>query len=140
MPLDAREGNVNSDSFARLSVYFELLGLGLLYSLNVDLVVGDVVALRAGYSSFEFFGSVTLIPVTVSYLGYGSDDQRYEVGVGAILTPDGFDDQFAGTAVVGYRYQSITGGLIFRAGLSAIWLPENGAPIPWPYISAGATF
>lgn len=140
VPPDARYGDSNSESFARLSVYFELLGLGLLYSLNVDLVLGDDIALRAGYSSFEFFGSVTLIPVTVSYLGYGSADHRYEVGAGMILTQDGFDDQFAGTVVIGYRYQPVTGGLNFRTGLAGIWIPETGFPIPWPYLSLGAGF
>jgi len=139
-PLDPSSRPAPDASFARLAVYFELLGPGLLYSLNVDLVVGDMIALRAGYSSFEFFGSVTLVPVFASYLGYGSPDQRYELGLGAIINQDGFDDGVLPAALVGYRYQPLEGGFLFRVGATLLFSLNENFVLPWPYVSLGATF
>lgn len=126
----------------RLSLYLDLLGPGLLYSLNVDLVIADVVALRAGYSSFTFFGDVTLFPVMVSYLGYGSANHRYELGVGAVISDGNLRTEILPTGLIGYRYQPVDGGFLFRVGAVLLVGIKDESPIvlPWPYLSLGATF
>lgn len=143
---------------ANNALYIELLGPGLLYSLNYDHAFGPVAA-RVGieYWSLSASGgsgssSATFLsfPVTVSYLGIGSLKHIFEVGAGAEITYFGGSASVLGasssgsavtawgTLILGYRYQPPDGGFFLRAGISP--LIGSGFFLPWPYVGLGATF
>lgn len=154
---------------AKNAIYLDLLGPGLMYSINYDRVIVDDVSARIGFSYFGVGASASdgsgttasaefsywAIPITVSYLGVGSDTHILELGGGgAIVNFSGSglleaDDSSVGadasvttaalTALVGYRRQPADGGFVFRAGLSPMLAFEGGF-LPWGYLSLGAAF
>lgn len=114
------------------SVYFELLGNGLLYSLNYDRMITESFGARVGMSYIAPVGAaVFTFPIMVHYL-VGSGNSKLELGFGACLVsqPDnssfsfkGSDKDFAGsgalgTMIAGYRYQKADQGFVFRAGFT----------------------
>ena len=129
---------------ARDAVYFELLGNGLLYSINYDHRFTDVVSVRAGMMVMGLVAS----PVTVNAL-LGGGSHRLELGAGALLlaapgelaaVDQEMEDLRAvtATATVGYRFQPTRGGFVFRAGFTPILV--DGAGLPWFGMSAGYAF
>lgn len=135
---------------ARTSAYFELLGNGLLYTVNLDRKFTDKVSGRVG---LEVFGAVA-VPVMVNYLA-GEGNHRLELGAGPLLVfapadlgaeEDGDaldlndDAEFGavGTATFGYRYQPVNGGFLFRAGFTPLF--SFGGGIPWFGVSFGYAF
>lgn len=130
-----------SSGFAQSNtIYFELLGNGLAYSLNYDRMVTDKISVRAGYGGLTvttisstpgvFFEDVkiTLIPVLVNYLR-GEGKHKLEMGGGIVLvsiasTLNAEDVNFKlaadgaiPTGNFGYRYQKSEGGFFFKASL-----------------------
>lgn len=151
-----------SERTANNSIYLELLGPGLLYSINYDRTFGDFAA-RAGFSYLalsasnsggEAHGSFITVPLTVSYLGIGSKKNMFEIGAGATIlhvgagvstfAADSSKSESASTTLVlgdmifGYRLQPPDGGFMLRTGLSPFF--GQGAFIPLPYLSLGGTF
>jgi hypothetical protein len=155
---------------AKNAIYLDLLGPGLLYSINYDRMLTDEFSARIGFSYFgvgasasDASGNTTAsasfsywaVPLTVSYLGIGSDTNMLELGGGAsILNFSGSgliesDDEEVGagasvttvsaTAMVGYRRQPADGGFVFRVGLSPVMTFGAGF-LPWGYLSLGAAF
>jgi hypothetical protein len=145
------------------ALYVELLGAGVIYSLNYDRMFGDFSA-RVGvgyysssdraYSSdgrtYDVANSFLAVPLSVSYLGIGSKQHIFELGAGLTVyryrgsrpdiffdTSDG-DTGVIGVGTIGYRLQPLNGGFFLRAGVN----PLLGARrfLPLPYISLGATF
>ena len=86
---------------AKSSIYGELLGNGVLYSLNYEHFIKDELPIRVGFerinqenSGFTFGsenttmvvgGYTTLIPVSISKL-YGEDRHKFELGGGILYT------------------------------------------------------
>ena len=121
------------------AIYAELLGQGILYSINYDYLITNNLSLRAGFSSWSipaiFFIdgdlSFTGYPVMVNYLT-GSENSHLEIGAGIMpvkLSITGHDVFFGadifgdetivmGTGTLAYRYQQRDGGLLFRIGLT----------------------
>jgi len=126
---------------SRFSAYLELGGVGVVGSVNVDLVLGDAIAFRIGYSIAPLVGvDIAILPLTISYLGQRSSVHRYELGVGVLVVTEGPDTFPIGTALVGYRYQP-RHGFLFRIGACGFWDPDKGVmPFPLPYLSVGSTF
>jgi hypothetical protein len=140
--------------YTRNAVYFEGLGQGLLYSVNFDHRFAESIAVRVGVSRFtiEFISdvSITTIPLMVEYLpGHGSS--HLEIGLGLIpvygsisskffRTPEGSAGAWVilATATLGYRYQPVNEGILFRIGLTPlmggnqaqVW---GGASIGWAF-------
>jgi hypothetical protein len=128
---------------ARTSVYLEVLGNGGLYSINVDRLVGDRMALRAGIAAWQvqdLFGmgetALFTVPLVASML-FGSGNGRIEVGGGVLAGRRSFDSGYGPennhdtfildlTGVVGYRHQKPGGGLLFRAGLTPFFALAGG--------------
>ena len=130
-----------SSGFAQNNtIYFELLGNGLVYSLNYDRMVTDKISVRAGYGGltvsqvsstpgvlFEDI-KITLIPVLANYLR-GEGSHKLEVGGGIVLitvdytgSMEDLDFKIGAegsvfTGNVGYRYQKPEGGFFFKASL-----------------------
>jgi hypothetical protein len=158
------------DRDAKNALYLDLLGPGLVYSINYDRVIADDFSARIGFSylsysmgasngagttaglKFSYFA----IPVTVSYLGIGSANNMLELGAGGELLNakgDGFINAsegsasasasrtfFALTGLAGYRHQPADGGFVFRVGLSPVEIFGLNKILPTGYLSLGAAF
>ncbi|MFQ5652595.1 MAG: hypothetical protein ACE5IY_21895 [bacterium] len=137
----------------RNSVYIELLGNGLLYSINYDRMFSESVGGRIGIMYFgaaEVDGdedvNLTVVPVMANYL-VGKGTHRLELGLGALLVfaARDFDEKggavdeqgVAGTATVGYRFQPLNGGFLFRAGVTPIFSDKVSL---WGGLSLGYGF
>ena len=131
-----------SSGFAQSNtIYFELLGNGLAYSLNYDRMVTDKISVRAGYGGLTVSNStvssgvivtedikITLIPVLANYLR-GEGNHKLEMGGGIVLVSVDYTGNVADvdfslaadgaipTGNLGYRYQKSEGGFFFKASL-----------------------
>ncbi|MBI1805064.1 MAG: hypothetical protein HY033_08900 [Ignavibacteriae bacterium] len=124
---------------SRSAIYVELLGQGLLYSVNYDYRITDHLSLRAGFSTWtipSIFGlvdgeiSFTGFPIMLNYLT-GEGSSHLELGAGIIPANasvtgreiffgsdvSGSETLILGTATIGYRLQPRDGGFLFRVGL-----------------------
>jgi hypothetical protein len=144
-----------SDREAYNSIYVEVAGSGLLWSINYDRLLGENVALRFGlgyvYLSTLSIGSHLLtLPLVVTGL-VGAPEHKFEFGAGAVpfylsdpvngstykvLGRTGFSAM--GTVVVGYRYQPEDAGFMFRIGFTPLFSDKDF--LPWPGLSLGGTF
>ena len=131
-----------SSGFAQNNtIYLELLGNGLLYSLNYDRMVTDNISVRAGYGGLTVTSTpddpttgytedikITMIPVLANYLR-GEGKHKLEIGGGIVLVSLDYTGNVADvdfslgadgaipTANLGYRYQKPEGGFFFKASL-----------------------
>jgi hypothetical protein len=150
MPLAAHaEGDAMGPRTARNTVYIELLGNALIYSLNYERFVTDDFNLRAGIEYFSLSASsgttsgsanLFIFPLTVSYLGLSKGPHAFELGIGIDLayasasTSSTGGSSFsngttvAGTAIAGYRYAPRDGGFNLRAALTPIFNSNGFAP------------
>jgi len=119
------------------AVYTELLGQGILLSVNYDRRLGEHISVRAGVAVVGLgFG----VPVSVSFLSSG--DHKFEMGAGLLYATatNGFEkiEGVAGSANIGYRYQPRDGGFMFRIGFTP--LLGSGGLLPWGGASFGICF
>jgi len=143
-------------------ISLELLGNGLLYSLNyVRLFPAWNLGLRAGASLFvdkisNASGSGSLVlasfPFVASYF-MGPPRHKLELGLGAtILYSDAASDStgtkyqgsvsglgVAATGVVGYRFMPVGRGFTFGAGFTPLLRATKGF-LPWGGASIGYAF
>jgi hypothetical protein len=143
-----------SGPYTQNAVYFEFLGQGLLYSVNFDHRFTEHIALRAGISHFtvEFISdvSVTTIPIVAEYLS-GTGNHHLEIGLGIIPIYGSVSTSFFGeregsvgtwgviaTATLGYRYQPVSEGFLFRIGLTPLMAGHEG--VIWGGASIGYAF
>jgi len=144
------------------SVYVELGGPGLLYSVNYERLLRPDVSLRVGLGAFAIREDGTekgmtwlTVPITASYL-VGQRAHRFEVG-GGLATGYAWsdlnqragatDDYFLIALAVhaGYRYQPRAGGFLLRALVTPIVGGRRFAPLRmpvtlWAGLSAGWSF
>ncbi|MEM8488309.1 MAG: hypothetical protein AAF564_22360 [Bacteroidota bacterium] len=132
------------------SLYLELGGNALAYSINYDRIIGDDFSVRAGIGFFSTdldeggSSSIAGIPVMANYL-LGSGNSRLELGAGILIVTGSFDvagasDSGAGVAGTGtfaYRFQKPEGGVFFKGGFTPII--AGGSFIPWFGVSIGYT-
>lgn len=155
---------------AKNSLYLEIAGNGILYTVNYDRRFTNKISGRLGVMRAGAFGvSFTAVPLTGSYL-VGSGNHRFELGLGPqflrvsvdasdavsgvtggtgnISTSNsssgglGFDEDattVAATGIIGYRYQPMNGGFVFRIGLTPTFAPGAGF-LPWGGLSLGYSF
>lgn len=151
---------VRSSDFARNSIFLELGGNGLLYSLNYDHKFFDHASARIGGmylplsaddpSTFDGRISMIFVPIMANYL-VGNGNSRLEIGGGVtVVRVDGGGtveneqiDDFRGagavfTGTIGYRLQPRNGGFLFRIGFTPLFAPDGF--LPWAGLSLGATF
>jgi hypothetical protein len=117
------------------SVYFELLGNGLMYSLNYDRMFNESIGARAGIGYFSPEDeAVMTFPIMLNYL-YGSGNSKLELGGGVTVISQSENVSFKyktakkdfkgsgvlGTITVGYRYQKPEKGVLFRAGFTPLF-------------------
>lgn len=157
MPVFASvQAQVKSTPYTRNAVYIEGLGNGGLYSLNYDHRFANDLSVRAGFSAWwlggtnEGFGfGLIALPLTVNYL-LGGNGEYLELGwglvpgiFGASLTLFGQTSTASqpfifGTGIIGYRYQPIKSGMIFRIDFTPLFTLKG--LLPWGGISLGYAF
>jgi len=150
------------------TVFFELLGPGVLYSVNYDFRFkkqqdGWGARVGIGYNASDN-DHIFTVPVAVNYLA-GKNGKYFEVGAGLTYYNAATDDIFfneryeyttdangniissyrknnsgvLGSLNFGYRYQPLDGGFSFRTGFSPL-ITSNQFAFYWPYISFGYAF
>lgn len=142
---------------ARNAVYVELLGNGIVYSVNYDRLITPNVSARVGVSAATAEdgegdrATIITAPVTASYL-WGRGNSKFETGIGVLVASASLEDlgddldigddvgdtSVLGTATLGYRYQPADGGFVFRAGLTPIFTTDSF--VPWFGVSFGYAF
>ena len=99
---------------AKNCLYWELLGNGHFFSLNIERLLGSHVALRAGWGMTGglFMGSALV----------GRGDHLLELGFGPSFGKNdgGRFNLLTLNFVFGYRYQKPRGGLLLRAGFTPV--------------------
>ena len=143
------------------SIYLELGGNALVYSVNYERIMPAGAALRAGLSymsvsassgSAAANASVVGIPLTFSYLGRGTGSLKLELGAGASFekfsgsSSVGFgNDIKAGafvplaTFIAGIRIAPPKGGFTFKLAFTPFYHPDTGF-FPWGGMSFGMAF
>jgi hypothetical protein len=146
------------DHLAENSIYAEGLGAAILYSINYERVLADMVALRAGFSYFSASASASdgtttssasstyvFVPITASYLGIRSGKHVLELGAGATMLFLSGSANAAGVsasaggvvpfgiAMIGYRLHPVDhAGFQFRIGFNALFGQGIGLQNPDP--------
>lgn len=163
-PSDAPHAkSTNAERKAKNVVYLELLGSGLLYSVNYERMLSNDMSVRAGFSYWSMSASsgngqssssakleVMTAPLLFNYF-VGGRNHQLELGAGGVVVyasasaSSGSSSKLsgegvgvAGTGVVGYRYSPADGGFVFRAGFTP--LVGKGGVLPWGGVSFGGTF
>ena len=138
---------------AQHTVFLELGGSSLLYSLNYDYRIAQRVSLRAGGffipprgEDFGAFGGPALVNLILL-------DGRHQIEIGAgvtVFAPFGSaecgrletcpDDPFmtGATGAIGYRYQPFGGGRFFRLSYVPLYSFQDGF-MSWAGVSFGIT-
>ena len=132
------------------SIYLELFGNGGLYSINYDRLFTENLGGRIGFMYLPSIDVVItsaenliLVPLMLNY--FAGENSKLELGAGIIyISVDdvgfwGFKSReggsgVVGTAVLGYRYQPMDGGFVFRMGLTPFF-SANGSEV-----SGGVSF
>lgn len=127
-------------SYSKNAIYFEGFGQGLLYSINYDYRLRQNLGVRFGISHWSLSpvflamtGNInfTAFPIMLNRF-FGKGKHLLELGVGVMpaeLKVDKVTDFFGkeynkttdillGTATIGYRYQPLIKGWLFRVGLT----------------------
>ena len=153
----AQEALARQPGFARNSIFLELGGNGIFYSLNYDHKFFDHVSARLGGMYLPLPASddgtggenrvgIALFPIMVNYL-VGNGNSRLELGAGTMVgyVSGEVDNEnlnaggVGGLATtIGYRLQPRGGGFLFRVGLTP-FLVGSGLQL-WGGLSLGGTF
>jgi len=126
------------------SIYLELGGNSFLYSLNYDKLFrtsdATKIALGAGLEYLTYmnadgndYGASLCLTPAVNLL-FGKASHNLETGVSLFL----ISGTVLPAARIGYRYQPVNGGFLFRIGFTPII--TTSIFIPWGGISLGYTF
>ncbi len=147
----------SQEDVAKTSIYFELLGNGGAYSLNVERKLTSNFYGRIGFASWSsdlFFEETSIVtfPVMGNML-FGAGVNKLEIGGGVLLGSYKYKSVFGEendrsnkifnlTGVVGYRYQKPEGGFMGRVGLTP-FLDLTGDEDAYPdtgfFLSGGAS-
>ena len=142
------------------SVYLEIGGTAGLWSLNYDRELWEInenfrLHARAGLGMYSEFNGAgfpdVIIPISNMVL-LGEGTHRVEAGGGITyynwtlrdaLKPDGFSrrSDLLGHLILGYRFQKLEGGLMFRVTYTPVIINDSNNPFEhWAGGSIGYTF
>jgi len=149
----------SGEAYSRNCIYLELLGTGLLYSINYEHRFAEHWNGRVGFTRFsiptifepEMDLGITGFPVLLNHLS-GSNSHHFEIGAGVLvlklnltgreiwlgMNVNGHATKVIGAASIGYRYQPLKGGFLFRIGATPLIHP-GGIKISGG-LSLGAAF
>lgn len=138
---------VNQSFLKRNSIFLELAGSGLIYSLNLDHLLSEKVAARIGFSHISgdgFLDTVTTIPLGVSGLKpINGKNHFFEYGLGSTFVLNLDDDQtyFFPGPILGLRGQDVlNGGGFWRITLTPYFDTSDNELIFWGGVSVGRSF
>ncbi|MCK4344070.1 MAG: hypothetical protein KAX05_02205 [Bacteroidales bacterium] len=121
------------------SFFLELGGNAFFYSLNYDRLIHTEESLQI--SSRIGISHLGIIPIQLNLL-IGGSSHHFEFGIGVLISIE--DQNVLPTGTIGYRYQKLDGGFLFRIGITpirilgfAIYDPHV---IPWAGLSLGYSF
>lgn len=120
------------------AIYAEILGSGLIPTINYDRMVADNFSVHAGIGYLplgtvasdgngnSLTASITTIPVGVSWFPFGATSSKLEIGVSAFyadLVAKSFSHTAAGNGIgyggiLGYRLEPLDGGFLFRVAIT----------------------
>jgi len=131
--------------FKHHSVYLEIGGSSLFYSLNYDYTLritnGLNLAVGSGFAysprSMADYQGYTFVIAPACNLLFGYSSHHAETGL-ALLSWGTVESTFL-SARIGYRYQRPSGGFLFRIGYTPIFDGYDGF-MPWAGVSFGYTF
>ncbi|MDF1673824.1 MAG: hypothetical protein P1U41_09970 [Vicingaceae bacterium] len=147
--------DIENSSINKNSVYLEVGGSGLWYSINYDRILfkreHKALSVRAGISYLGDFSDTNAItiPISASFL-YGRNKNFLEVG-GGPTTLHSFAESITGVGaigIIGFRHQHTNNkGLMYRIVFNPFLVEYstdkgywNWVAIPWAGISLGYTF
>lgn len=127
-----------SQSKASYAAYIEAGGQGVLYSANMEVQLIRPLALRAGFTVLPLADrTISVVPLSATAL-LGAGPHHFETGIGASIGMTSDSDARFISPIVGYRYQSIENGLVFRATLCPlVRMNDFSEIIPWGGLSIG---
>lgn len=144
------------------TVFLELGGQGIFYTVNYDRLISQKFSLRAGYGFFDLLGlnrHCALLMIN-GLFGPALATGRFEIGAGPMITAGykdtGYNQIYAPgepgfsnanrfeyyrnlgfTLTIAYRYQPIDSHLSFRIGAAQLW---DADLVVLPAISIGYAF
>lgn len=137
----------NQSALKRNSIFLELAGSGLIYSLNLDHLISEKVAARIGFSHISgdgFLDTFTTIPLGVSTLKpINAKNHFFEYGLGStfVLNLDDDETYFFPGPILGLRGQDIlNGGGFWRITLTPFFDPQDNEFYFWGGVSVGRSF
>jgi hypothetical protein len=137
-------------------IYLEFFGNGIFYSVNYDTRFSkksDGLGGKVGFGYIAVAGDhYSSFPFLVNYL-MGKEGHYFEIGAGAnYLVADykngrGVNESpeiakwegWSASMSLGYRYQPLAGGFLFRAGITPMFKEREFRPF-WPQASVGYAF
>lgn len=102
------------------ALYAELMGSGIFYSLNFEYRLSKWIALRGGGGTMTSSADRSYVNLLLMAMFISNDDgNAFELGAGGVgvrvRDADGSAEfGMAGALALGYRYQPIEGGVMFR--------------------------
>ena len=135
---------------ARNSVFLEIGGNALLYSINYDRKISEHISLRTGVAGIPRISVISPTLSSPNMINYtiGRGDERLEIGIGftAAITRTYVGEKddtvtragVAPTAALGYRYQPVEDGWFIRGSFTPVFSGEG--PLAWVGFSIGQTW
>jgi hypothetical protein len=152
-PANASPGQLRSsyDDLPRseqpnMAIYYELLGNGVISSLNFEVIIDTKVTARFGGLCLPSnqLACPWVAPMMIGYL-YGDGPSKLEIGVGALWVWNQLMHGYSAgqTATVAWRWQPKHAGMMWKAG----WTPiigigpaQNETAWPWMGVATGYTW
>lgn len=129
-----------------MAIYYELLGNGVLSSLNFEVIIDTKITARFGALCLPTnqIACPWVAPLMIGYL-YGDGPSKLELGIGALWV---WNQPMRGytvgqTATVAWRWQPKHAGLMWKAGwtpILAIGPAQNESALPWMGAAVGYTW
>jgi hypothetical protein len=149
---------VDNHEYTHSSIYGEMFGQGILYSINYDHRFTQNISGRIGFSYwhfndlFSFDMKFSGFPIMINYL-YGKRNHYAEIGAGLLIhsVDIGENEEYFGTDInhekktfclftstIGYRFQPKSRGPIIRFGFTPIFnfkssLLTGGVSLGWAF-------
>lgn len=133
-------GQNSSEIRAKNTVYFELFGSGIVYSLNYERIFKNKITLRvgAGYlppNSNSIIDEMVSLPISSSYLKSMGENSFIELGIGGTYYKIDQSSGFFLSPIVGIREQNLfNGGAVARLNFIPVFqmVPKRNI-----YLTAG---
>ncbi len=134
---------VYDESFVHNTVFGEVLGNGIVLSLNYERYLSRDFGLRLGIGSL--FGSGRTVPLMFNY--YRGKRYRLELGLGAVYLPlwkedgpFGKEGSFLWSSTIGLKFEPVEGGIMIRLSLTPFYDPSQHSMHFWGGFSVGVAF